>query len=59
MKLVDPDAVHLITLKPTIFSGFASLVSRYFHGQSPRRGCSGFRRGASNENETPICSHQA
>jgi hypothetical protein len=27
--------------------------------QSPRRGCSGFRRGASNENDTPICHNQA
>lgn len=31
-----PDAVHLITLKPTIFSGFVSLVSRYFHGHPKR-----------------------
>jgi len=31
-----PDAIHLITLKPTIFSGFVSLVSRYFHGHPKR-----------------------
>jgi glycosyltransferase involved in cell wall biosynthesis len=31
-----PDAVHLITLKPAIFSGFVSLVSRYFHGHPKR-----------------------
>lgn len=27
-----PDAVHLITLKPMIVSGLASIASRYFHG---------------------------
>src|SRR5260370_24102340 len=31
-----PDPVHLITLKPTIFSGFVSLVSRYFHAHPKR-----------------------
>jgi len=31
-----PDAVHLITLKPAIFSGLASVASRFVHG-SPRR----------------------
>jgi glycosyltransferase involved in cell wall biosynthesis len=29
---LKPDVVHLITLKPTIFSGFVSVVSRFFHG---------------------------
>jgi glycosyltransferase involved in cell wall biosynthesis len=31
-----PDAVHLITLKPTIFCGFVSIVSRLFHGYPKR-----------------------
>src|SRR5258708_4984493 len=31
-----PDAVHLITLKPTIFSGFVSIISRIFHGYPKR-----------------------
>lgn len=34
--LFKPDAVHLITLKPAIFSGFASAVSRFFR-RYPRR----------------------
>jgi glycosyltransferase involved in cell wall biosynthesis len=34
--LFKPDAVHLITLKPTIFSGFVSLVSRFLHGYPKR-----------------------
>jgi glycosyltransferase involved in cell wall biosynthesis len=33
---LKPDAVHLITLKPTVFSGFVSLVSRFFHGHPKR-----------------------
>jgi glycosyltransferase involved in cell wall biosynthesis len=36
VRSFKPDAVHLITLKPTIFSGFISLVSRYFHGHPKR-----------------------
>jgi hypothetical protein len=31
-----PDAVHLITLKPTIFSGFVSIASHLFHGHPHR-----------------------
>jgi len=27
-----PHAVHLVTLKPAIFSGFVSIVSRFLHG---------------------------
>src|SRR6266496_3097484 len=30
--LFRPDAVHLLTLKPTVFSGFGSILSRLFHG---------------------------
>jgi glycosyltransferase involved in cell wall biosynthesis len=33
---MQPDAVHLITLKPTIFSGVASVVSRFLHGHPKR-----------------------
>jgi glycosyltransferase involved in cell wall biosynthesis len=33
---LKPDAVHLITLKPTIFSGIASIVSRIMHGRPKR-----------------------
>jgi glycosyltransferase involved in cell wall biosynthesis len=33
---LKPDAVHLITLKPTVFSGFASLISRLFVGHPKR-----------------------
>ena len=29
---LKPDAIHLITLKPAIFSGIASAVSRFLHG---------------------------
>jgi glycosyltransferase involved in cell wall biosynthesis len=31
-----PDAVHLITLKPTIFSGMVSIASHLFHGHPER-----------------------
>jgi len=31
-----PDAVHLITLKPAIFSGLTSVFSRFFHGYPKR-----------------------
>jgi glycosyltransferase involved in cell wall biosynthesis len=31
-----PHAVHLITLKPTIYCGFVSLASRLFHGYPER-----------------------
>jgi glycosyltransferase involved in cell wall biosynthesis len=33
---VNPEVVHLITLKPTVFSGLASFMSRLFQG-SPKR----------------------
>ena len=33
---LKPDAVHLITLKPTIFSGVMSVVSRFLHGHPKR-----------------------
>src|SRR5258708_5894467 len=33
---LKPDAVHLITLKPTIFSGVTSAISRFFHGHPKR-----------------------
>jgi glycosyltransferase involved in cell wall biosynthesis len=36
ISFFKPDAVHLITLKPTIFSGFVSVVSRFFHGYPKR-----------------------
>jgi len=36
IRSLKPDAVHLITLKPAIFSGLASVVSRFFHGYPKR-----------------------
>jgi glycosyltransferase involved in cell wall biosynthesis len=33
---LQPDAVHLITLKPTIFSGIVSVISRVLHGYPKR-----------------------
>lgn len=33
---LKPDAIHLITLKPTIFSGVSAIVSRLFHGHPKR-----------------------
>jgi glycosyltransferase involved in cell wall biosynthesis len=33
---LKPDVVHLITLKPTIFSGIASVISRFLHGHPKR-----------------------
>ena len=36
IRTLKPDAVHLITLKPAIFSGLASVVSRFFHGYPKR-----------------------
>jgi glycosyltransferase involved in cell wall biosynthesis len=34
--LLKPDAVHLITLKPAVFSGFASLITHFFIGYPKR-----------------------
>ena len=36
IRCLKPDAVHLITLKPAIFSGLASVVTRFFHGYPNR-----------------------
>lgn len=36
IRSLKPDAVHLITLKPAIFSGLASVVTRFFHGYPKR-----------------------
>ena len=36
IRALKPDAVHLITLKPAIFSGLASVVSRFFRGYPKR-----------------------
>jgi glycosyltransferase involved in cell wall biosynthesis len=36
IRQLQPHAVHLITLKPTIFCGFVSLVSRLLHGYPER-----------------------
>jgi glycosyltransferase involved in cell wall biosynthesis len=36
IRSAKPDAVHLITLKPAIFSGLASVVTRFFC-RSPKR----------------------
>jgi glycosyltransferase involved in cell wall biosynthesis len=36
IRHLKPDAVHLITLKPTIFSGIVSTVSRFLHGHPKR-----------------------
>jgi glycosyltransferase involved in cell wall biosynthesis len=33
---LKPDAVHLITFKPAIFSGAASVLSRFIHGRPKR-----------------------
>jgi glycosyltransferase involved in cell wall biosynthesis len=33
---LKPDAVHLITFKPAIFSGVASVLSRFIHGRPKR-----------------------
>jgi glycosyltransferase involved in cell wall biosynthesis len=33
---LKPEVVHLITLKPAVFSGLASIIFRFFYG-SPRR----------------------
>lgn len=32
IRAFKPHAVHLVTLKPAIFSGFVSVVSRFLHG---------------------------
>jgi glycosyltransferase involved in cell wall biosynthesis len=36
IRSLKPDAVHLITLKPAIFSGLASVLARFFHGYPKR-----------------------
>lgn len=36
IRQLRPHAVHLITLKPTIFCGFVSIISRLFHGYPER-----------------------
>lgn len=36
VRSFKPHAVHLVTLKPAIFSGFVSIVSRFLHA-SPKR----------------------
>jgi len=33
---LKPDVVHLITLKPTVFSGIMSIISRFLHGHPKR-----------------------
>ena len=35
-RSLQPDAVHLITLKPTIFSGLVSALSHFLHGYPKR-----------------------
>src|SRR5450432_2529335 len=36
IRSLQPNAVHLITLKPTIFSGIVSVISRVLHGYPKR-----------------------
>jgi glycosyltransferase involved in cell wall biosynthesis len=36
IRYLKPDAVHLITFKPAIFSGAASVLSRFVHGHPKR-----------------------
>jgi glycosyltransferase involved in cell wall biosynthesis len=36
IRYLKPDAVHLITFKPAIFSGAAAVLSRFIHGRPKR-----------------------